>query len=426
MISSGGGVPKRLFFVGIGGAGMAPLALLACDFGCTVSGSDREAGTKTDELRRHGIAVSLGHRAANLDTGAELLVYSSAVPEDNPERAAAARLGMPQIRRGEFLARLAAEYRRVVAISGAHGKSSTTALLAHILTTVGLAPGFLIGAELNGGGCFAPGKGRDIFVTEVDESDGTHTFIHPHLGIVPNIEDDHAWSVGGVEVLMRNFRTFGEHCERLIYFPGADPDRLFGGHPGARRLPPPPVEYAGFFGFQAANAFLAVAGAVELGVPRERAAAAARSFPGIGRRMSLRFQSEKLVIVEDYAHHPSEIAAALELLRRRYPGHHLRVLIQPHRYARLERFFAGFVRELSSADSVLVAPVFAAWSESGKVDGRALAAAIPCAKYVDSGWAGAAVTALVPPQDGSPLLLAVLGAGDIEQVFRHLPSGMKR
>ena len=138
--------------------------------------------------------------------------------------------------------------------------------------------------------------------------------------------------------------------------------------------------------------------------------------------MSVHHDSPELTVIEDYAHHPSEIAAAIKLLRHRYPEHHLRVLIQPHRYARLEYFFDGFKDELAKADSVLVTPVFAAWSESGKVDGAALADALPNARYVAYGWKETARIAVTPPCPGRPLLLAVLGAGDINQVFKYLPN----
>ena len=399
---------------------MAPLALLANDFGCSVSGSDFAVGAEIRKLESRGIRIFHTHAPENISAETDLLIYSSAIPADNPERSAAAGYGIPQMRRGEFLALLARRYRRVVAVSGAHGKSSTTALLAHILTVAGEEPGFLVGAEITGGGNFSSGRGRDIFVTEVDESDGTHTCIKPRLGLVPNIEEDHAWSVGGAEALMHNYTVFGANCNRLIYCSGEHPDRLFCGHGNALRLSNIPEEYLGFFGFQAANAFLAVIGAVELGVPRLTAEKAARGFPGIGRRMTCRHCSEQLAIIEDYAHHPTEIAATLKLLRHNYPHHHLRVLIQPHRYARLEYFFTGFRRELSRADSVLVLPVFAAWSESGDVNGKTLADAIAGARYIDAGWQETAAAA-IEPVPGRPLLLAVLGAGDIEQVFNYLP-----
>ena len=136
--------------------------------------------------------------------------------------------------------------------------------------------------------------------------------------------------------------------------------------------------------------------------------------------MNIRRTSEKLVVVEDYAHHPSEIAAALKMLRFRYPRYHLRVLVQPHRYARLEYFFDDFVRELGKADSALILPVFAAWSESGKIDSRDLADAIGGAVSLNCGWPEVARIAALPPADGRPMVLAVLGAGDIERVFDFL------
>jgi len=402
---------------------MAPLALLARKAGYTVSGSDCTANAKTEELARHGIRVAIGHDARNLPENTSRVIYSSAIPEDNPERVAAKRLGIKQLSRGMFLAVLAGGYRRVVAVSGAHGKSSTTAMIAHILTVAGKSPTFLIGADLNGRGSFSPGTGRDIFITEVDESDGTHVFVFPELGVVPNIEEDHAWSVGGAAALMDNFAEFGRHCRHLIYCAGANPDRIFADHPAAERLTDLAEEYLGFYGFQAANAQLAVAAAVYLGVPRAAAETAARSFPGIGRRMQLRYRSDALTVIEDYAHHPSEIAAAIRLLRHQYPRHHLRVLIQPHRYARLEYFFDGFKSELAKADSVYVVPVFAAWTETGSVSSADLAAALPNARSLTGSWADTAAEATVPPcpADGRPLLLAVLGAGDIAEVFKYLP-----
>ena len=426
VVSPSSRLPRKLYFVGIGGAGMAPLALLAQSQGCRVSGSDCEAGAKIVELKRHGIDVSIGHAAANVPQDTEMLVYSSAVPADNPERETASRRRIRQIRRGEFLALLATGYRRVTAISGAHGKSSTTAAIAHILTSCGLSPAFLIGAEMNGVGSFSSGgAARDVFVTEVDESDGTHTFIKAELGVVPNVEEDHAWSVGGAEKLLDNFIRFAGNCRHLIYCAGAYPDRLFANHPSAERLTDLPARYAGFFGFQAANARLAVAAAEYLGVPHDEAEAAVRTFPGIGRRMTVRYDSPKLTVVEDYAHHPSEIAAALQLLRHQYPDRHLRVLIQPHRYARLEYFFDGFKRELGKADSVLILPVFATWSESGRIDGAALASALPNARYFAGDWQVTAANAILPSPDGKPLLLAVLGAGDIERVFDYLPGSVR-
>ena len=138
---------ERVHFIGIGGAGMAPLAAILLEHGAVVTGSDREANAKTAELARHGAVVHIGHDAANLPPDATLAVYSSAVPESNPERRRAAELKIPQLRRGEFLAELTRQYRRLAAVSGSHGKTSVTAMLAHILVKAGLKPGFLIGGS---------------------------------------------------------------------------------------------------------------------------------------------------------------------------------------------------------------------------------------------------------------------------------------
>lgn len=401
---------------------MAPLAMLLLQRGDRVSGSDRAAGAKTGQLAAAGARITIGHAAEQLPGDTETVVYSSAVGPDNPEYAAAVGRGLPLLRRGEMLAEFAAGYRRTVAVSGSHGKSSITALLAHILTQCGAEPGFMIGAAVNGGNSAAGGREADIFITEADESDGTHTALHPWLGIVPNLDEDHAWSVGGVAALHRNFRTFAANCRQLLYFGAELPDRLFAGHPGARRLELPPEGFccAGFHGFQARNAALAVAAAEYFGVERERAEAAAAGFPGIARRMTRRFVSPDLTIIEDYAHHPVEVAASIAFLRESYPRHHLRVLFQPHRYARLAAFFDGFVTALRGADSVIVAPVFAAWSERGAVDSAALARA--CGGTAPAGgWDRLAAAALSRKPADRPLLLAVLGAGDIEAVFSFLP-----
>jgi len=412
-----------IHFVGIGGAGMAPLAEIVLARGARVSGSDRELSGKTAHLAELGATVHAGHAAEFLPSAAELLVYSSAVQPENPERARAAELGVPQLRRGEFLAKLAAEYRRPVAISGSHGKTSVSAMIAHILVHAGKTPGFLIGAAVNGAPSASAGEGDDLFVTEVDESDGTHTFVHPFLGVVPNVEDDHSWSVGGEAQLFENFRRFAFQSKHLIYCAGTHADELFAGHPAAERLErPEPGRFGGrWIGFQAWNAHLAIHAAMRLGIGEAEAEAALDSFPGVARRMTAHFRSGRLTVIEDYAHHPTELASSIETLRLGYPEHHLRIVFQPHRYARLHKYLPQLAAELAKADSVIVTPVFAAWCEAGPSGGGDLAAAAgPNARYLDADWPEIARTAL-DCKDERPLLLAVIGAGDIEHIFEFLP-----
>ncbi len=417
---------KKVHFVGAGGAGMAPLAALFCQSGISVSGSDNEENSKVGMLRELGANISVGHSADNLPDDAGLLVYSSAVGVDNPERTKAQKLGIPQLCRGAALAQFTGNYRRVVAVSGAHGKSSITALISHILEECGFAPGYMIGADVPGRKSFSSGVG-DIFVTEADESDGTHTLLKPFIGVIPNYDPDHAWSVGGEEALEDNFTRFAGNCSKVICYSGSKVREFCRGHQNVEylELPSEDFSFAGFYGYEAVNAFIAVRCCEVLGCEREKAAAAAETFSGIARRMTVRFKSENITVIEDYAHHPTEIRNSIALLRRKYSECHLRIVFQPHRYARLEKFFDGFALELAKADSLLVTPVFAAWSETGKVDASDLARAAN-GICVGSDWQKTAELAKEMPDDGRHLLIAVLGAGDINRIFPYLECCMAR
>ena len=399
---------KKLHFTGIGGAGMAPLAQLAMETGDMVSGSDSAFSPKSAHLKELGAQVFTGHKAEQLAADTDLLIYSSAIPEDNCERLRARLLGIRQVRRGEFLGEFSRRFKRVAAVSGSHGKSSITAMLTTILERCGCNPGALIGAARLEGESAMTGSG-DIFVTEVDESDGTHIFVEPYLGIVPNIDGDHEWSVGGAEALLRNFRLFGMNSAHLLIPDTPELKQFYAFHPHVH-VCPQPAEFGIFKGFMAKNAALAVEAAVILGVEREKAAEAVNHFAGIERRMNVLKKSGKTVFLEDYAHHPTEVASSLELVRSLYPNLPLHVVFQPHRYARLERFFEGFVQALSKADKLFVTPVFAAWTETGKVGSQELCAAIPGSTFCAGNWEALAEEIR---KDSSPRVVLLLGAGDI-------------
>lgn len=401
---------KKFYFIGIGGAGMAPLAKLAMESGAVVSGSDSAVSAKSEALRALGAEIFTGHRAEQLPPDADMVIYSSAVGETNSERQRALELGIPQLRRGEFLGEYSRRFKRVVAVSGSHGKSSITAMLTTILEKCGMSPGALIGAARNEGESAVSGNG-DIFVTEVDESDGTHIFVHPFLGIVPNIDGDHEWSVGGAEALKENFRIFGRQCRHLLIAGTPELRDFYSLHPDLAEAELSD-SFAGFSGFMAANAALAVKAAELLGVLRENAIAAVREFKGIERRMR-KINCSKLTVIEDYAHHPTEVRASIELVRKLYPEKKLHVVFQPHRYARLERFFTEFVQALELADEVTVTPVFAAWTETGSVDSAALSSRLSNAGYCDLAWPDLADRLL---KNGDDTLILLLGAGDISEL----------
>lgn len=412
---------KRLHFIGIGGAGMAPLAKLALEAGFQVRGSDSAFSPKAEALRPLGAVIFTGHRPEQLSPDTDLVVYSSAVGPENCERRRAAELGIPQIRRGEFLGQFASRYKKVAAVSGSHGKSSTTAMLVTILEKCGRNPGALIGADRCEGSSALTGDG-DLFVTEVDESDGTHTCIRPFLGIVPNIDGDHEWSVGGPAALEANFRTFGRNSELLLIAGTPELREFYHGHPRLYEAEQPDV-FAGFSGFMARNAALAVRAAELLGVSREAATAAVARYAGIERRMGILNEENGVCFIEDYAHHPTEVRASIALVRRLHPGKRLHVVFQPHRYARLERFFDDFVRVLSEADELTILPVFAAWSETGKADSGTLCARIPGSRLGEPPWEKLAAD-LENNAPGTVVLL--LGAGDISELAALLKSKRRR
>ncbi len=415
-----------IHFIGCGGAGMAPLAHIMLQKGFQVSGSDLQANAKTIALAEAGATIFTGHDATNipLDDNS-LVVYSSAVDNNNPELAQAIKQGLWCLRRGAMLAELAVSYKRSVAIGGSHGKTTVTAMLVHIMRSCNADCGFMIGGKVNGWDSESAAGNGDIFITEVDESDGTIALISPYLGLLTNIEDDHSWSVGGREVLMANFCCFAEQSKHLIRFDDAETEKLFQHIADGLiinpvnalqeyQLPPEWGEY------QCLNGILAINAAVYLGITADDALNALFTFPGVARRMVTWLEREELTVIEDYAHHPTEVAAVLKSLRSRFPEYHLRVVFQPHRYARLERYIDEFATELSLADSVLVTPVFAAWTETGQVDSTDLVQLIgDKACCINGSWSQMAETA--KEYSGiKPLLIAVLGAGDIEQIIPDL------
>ena len=412
---------KHIHFVGISGAGTAPLAEIMLQLGYSVSGSDLCLNAKIKALKEHGALIFEEHSAENLPPETQLVVYSSAVAADNPELLRAEKLNIPCLRRGDFLAKLSSLYPRTVAISGSHGKTTVTAMLVWILRQSQIPCTYLIGGKVND---FpeAASADSDIFITEVDESDGTNALFSPFIGLVCNLEDDHSWSVGGTDALMKNFSRFAKQSQNLIYVRDENTAKLFKEHPKACALDPDDLLKSHdikFNGFMKINAALACRAAQELGVEPDAAVQAVNSFPGVERRMTVHFNSPEIILIEDYAHHPTEVARSLELLRENYPQYHLRVVFQPHRYARLAKYIDPFARELAHADSVFIAPVFAAWTEHGEVNSQTLAKKTGCkAVSLDTEWKE--MPAVILKDRPEKLLLAVLGAGDIEKLIPEL------
>ena len=424
--------PEKIHFIGAGGAGMAPLAGIVLELGCRVSGSDLLDNGKCRALRAQGCAIATGHRAENLPGDAQAVVYSSAVAPDNPELLAARSHALPAWRRGEFLSLLARRFRRPVAVAGAHGKTSVTALLSWILRRNAVPAGFMIGGELCGDFANHAAGDGDIFVTEADESDGTFALLSGELAVIPNIDDDHAWDEAARRKLEEQFFHFAAAFRQVLYYDAPVARRILGALPRAGAIAPATVETLGlparFVGFERANAALAVQAVLRLGVSIGDAVEALRDFPGVARRMTEHARSSdgRWIVVEDYAHHPAELEASLTALRLRYPGRRLLVIFQPHRYQRLTRYFERFAALLAErTDQVWLPPVFAAWSESGSCDSAALAARINAlggrALAVAADYpALAAAVKLAADASPEPAVAAVIGAGDVNAVLPFL------
>jgi UDP-N-acetylmuramate--alanine ligase len=459
---------RRLHFIGIGGAGMSGLAVVCAGLGAEVTGSDRSESTYMERLRSVGLEPSIGHDAANLPDGAEVVV-STAIGDENPELALARERGQTVIHRGELLAELCAE-KRLIAIAGTHGKTTTTAMTVWALRGLGEDPAFFVGGEVPGlGPDGAPanagwGEGEWV-VAEADESDGSFLRLDPEIAVITNVEMDHHSKWGSLEPLIEAFAGFAAKS-RVTVVPAPDRVRTFpdifrksanavgGAEPsdgevptgGAERdraggpdvaefsidAPGPPLDLAvpGAHNLLNARACLAALGAA--GFDLDRAAAALAGFRGVRRRLEVKGERGGVRIYDDYAHHPTEVRAALSALRELEPAR-LVAVFQPHLYSRTKVFATQFGAALALADEVCVLDVYPAREEpvgplagvSGLDVARAAAdsgAGKPVAWLPTAAKAEAFVShrlEALPP--GS--ILVTIGAGDVFRLGENLLKG---
>jgi UDP-N-acetylmuramate--alanine ligase len=357
---------RRLHFIGIGGAGMSGLALVCARLGATVTGSDRSDSSYMERLREAGLEPAVGHDAANLPEGAEVVV-STAIGEDNPELALARERGIEPIHRGALLAELCAE-KRLIAIAGTHGKTTTTAMAVWALRAIGADPAFFVGGEVPGlgpGGAPANagwGEGEWV-VAEADESDASFLRLRPEVAVVTNVEMDHHTRWGSLAELHEAFRSFVAPARGLVV--PADEEMGWLGERSeevrfdAAAPGPPDLRLAvpGRHNLRNARAAL---GAIELaGLDVAAAAGAMTSFAGVHRRLQLKGSRGAVHIYDDYAHHPTEVRAALSALRELEPTR-LIAVFQPHLYSRTKALATEFGAALTLADEVVVLDVYPA------------------------------------------------------------------
>jgi UDP-N-acetylmuramate--alanine ligase len=453
---------RRLHFIGVGGSGMSGIAELMANLGYEVAGSDLRESDTTQRLRRLGIQVYVGHRAEQVQD-ADAVVVSTAIDESNPEIAEARALRIPVVRRAEMLAELMRFYYGV-AVAGTHGKTTTTSLVASVLAEGGLDPTFVIGGRLNSAGANAKLGTTKYLVAEADESDASFLYLQPMVSIVTNIDADHMRTYGndfnrlretfmdflhhlpfyGLAVLCidddevraleplvpRPVRTYGTRPEADIRALNVRQDglKMYFEVQCAELAEPLPVELNLAGRHNVLNALAAIAVALELGVDEDAIRRALGGFQGVGRRFVVKEITDAvgrdLVLVDDYGHHPRELAATLEAARGGWPDRRLVLVFQPHRFTRTQEQFEDFVQVLSTADLLVLCDVYPAGETPiPGADGRTLSRAIRARGSLDPIFAQdlADVPSLLGNllQDGDLVLL--MGAGDIGTLAGRLP-----
>ena len=425
MAESWGG--RRLHFIGIGGAGMSGLALVCARLGATVTGSDRADSSYMERLRAAGLEPVIGHDAANLPEGAEVVV-STAIAEDNPELALARQRGVEPLHRSELLAELCAE-KRVIAVAGTHGKTTTTAMAVWALRAAGADPAFFIGGEVPGLGpegeaVNAGWGGGEWVVAEADESDGSFLRLRPEIAVITNVEMDHHTHWGSLATLHAAFAEFADLASTVILPADGSLDRLAGSTEivrfDAERPGPHDLHLAVPGHHNRANARAALAAIGAAGIDPELAPAhALAEFPGVRRRLELKGSRGGTRIYDDYAHHPTEVRAALSALRELEPER-LVAVFQPHLFSRTKALATQFGGALAHADEAVVLDVYPAREQPvGELEGvdgllvaRAAADRMGGRRVT---WAPTLYEAreAVEPRLGPGRVLVTLGAGDV-------------
>ncbi len=435
-----------MHLVGIGGTGLSAIARVLHERGEIVSGSDQVTNTLSEALARDGVTVNLGHRPENV-AGVDLLLVSSAVGDDNPEVAAARLAGIPVLRREDFLGDLTTGL-RTIAVAGTHGKTTTTALIAWILHSAGLRPGYILGGVSPDLGSNGAAGGGSLFVIEADEYDGAFLGLHPAVAVVTNVEYDHPDLFPTIAAYRRAFESFADLvAERLIVcaedavaaslVPNGVPRETYGWSAAAdwqatdvRPNSAGGWDFLAFHGetslglirtrlpgrHNVLNALGALAAVESFEIPLPEIRQALTQFQGVERRFTILGEAGGVVVIDDYAHHPTEIHATLEAVRSRWPDREVWAVFQPHTFSRIRALAADFAQAFGEADHVIVTGIFASRErpEAG-IDAAWLVAKIV---HGDVRQAESLEEAAAMVIDGMrpPAVVVTLSAGDANRV----------
>jgi UDP-N-acetylmuramate--alanine ligase len=433
---------RRLHLIGLGGAGMSGYARVATRLGASVSGSDRADGPALAGLREIGVAVHVGHDAANVPPGDGVEVYhSTAIPADNAERVAARERGLPDRPRADLLEQIS-RLKRTIAVAGAHGKTTTTSMIAHALLRTGMEPAYLIGGALRTTGLNADWGAGEWLVVEADESDRSMLELHVEIAVVTNVELDHHATYGSLAEVREVFRAFLAGVPEAVLWDRPDVVSLRAPQaarvlfdvaepvlePGGSRFAWRGIEVALTVpgAHNARNAAAALEACALAGADAAAAAEALRAFAGAGRRFErLGTTPHGALVVDDYAHHPTEVAATIDAART-LGARRVVAVFQPHLYSRTERLAGEFGAALARADVVAVLDVYPARERAEDfpgISGLTIAeTAADAARGKPVLWLpdfAAAERALGPLLRHGDLCL-VLGAGNVDGLGRRL------
>lgn len=453
---------RRIHFIGIGGAGMSGIAEVLMNMNYQISGSDMRESTTTNHLRSKGAQIFIGHQASHVE-GADVVVNSTAVNAENPEMVAARELRIPIVRRAEMLGELM-RYRHGIAIAGTHGKTTTTSLMASVLAADGQDPTFVIGGLLNSAGSHAKLGESRYFVAEADESDASFLHLQPMVSVVTNIDHDHMETYGGDFSVLK--KTFLDFLHNLPFYGLAV---MCGDDPVVREIMPDVSRAIITYGFgedcdvrainirqdklvtsfdvvrlhhdellavtvnmpgehNVLNALAVVAVATDEGVSDSAIQEGLSGFQGVGRRFQVYGEMPvgkqgSAMFVDDYGHHPREVAATIRAVRAGWPDRRLVMIYQPHRYSRTRDLYEDFVDVLSSVDSLVLLEVYAAGEEPiAGADGRSLSRSIRTRAVIDPIFVESvddvadALAHLIRPND----IVITQGAGNVGQLASQL------
>jgi UDP-N-acetylmuramate--alanine ligase len=442
---------KNIHFVGIGGIGMSGIAEILSHAGFSVSGCDAKPSAATDLLQSRGIHVDIGHDPAHLDS-VELVVVTAAIKGEHPEIEAARRRGIRIMKRAEALGAIVNQ-KRAVGVSGTHGKTTTSAMISVVLQEAGLDPTVLVGGMVRNFETNAKSGAGDVLVVEADEYARTFHYLHPEVAVVTNVEADHLEYYGSLEAIVEAFRLFLTNVkpEGLIVACIDDPNvaKLLSGAVGRSTVTyglsdgvdfrAVNLEYhergtsfevpgLGFFKLfvpgehNVRNALATIAVARYFGVPYESISAALAKFLGVDRRFQILGDYLGAIVVDDYAHHPTEIRATLSAARSGYPERRIVALFQPHLFSRTRDFAREFGESLRVADVPIVAPIYAAREEP--VDGisaRIISDSVPGIEFLDRSNAEIVneMRRRLRPRD----IFITMGAGDVHEIAEELVRG---